>query len=209
LTYTAVIHQFRRESQAVSEQAEASMMLAIEQGFPYWAARGPILRGWALMAQGQRAEGVAQMQQGLAAWRATGAGLLRSYWCALLAEAYGHVGQPEAGLDVLAETLPLMDKTGERCWAAELYRLKGELLLQAVAEAHQAEACFHQALEVARRQRARSWELRAAMSLSRLWQQQGKGGEARDLLSPLYGWFTEGFKTADLQEAKALLEELS
>jgi class 3 adenylate cyclase/predicted ATPase len=209
LTYMAVIHQFRRESQAVSEQAEASTTLAIEQGFPYWAARGPILRGWALTAQGQRAEGLAEMQQGLAAWRATGAGLLRSYWCALLAEVYGQVGQPEAGLDVLAETLPLMDKTGERCWAAELYRLKGELVLQAVAEEHQAEACFHQALEVARRQQARSWELRAAMSLSRLWQQQGKGQEARDLLSPLYGWFTEGFETADLQEAKALLEDLS
>jgi predicted ATPase len=209
LTYTAVIHQFRRESQAVSEQAEASMTLAIEQGFPYWAARGPILRGWALAAQGQRAQGLAYMQQGLAAWRATGAGLLRSYWSALLAEVYGHVGQPEVGLDLLAETLPLTDQVGERCWAAELYRLKGELLLQAVADARQAEACFHLALDVARRQQARAWELRAAMSLSRLWQQQGKGEEARDLLSPLYGWFTEGFETVDLQEAKALLEELA
>ncbi len=131
LTYTAVIHQFRRESPAVSEQAEAGMTLAIEQGFPYWAARGPILRGWALAAQGQRAEGLAYMQQGLAAWRATGAGLLRSYWCALLAEVYGQVGQPEAGLDVLAETCRSSDKAGEQCWAAELYRLQGELSLQA------------------------------------------------------------------------------
>jgi predicted ATPase len=133
---------------------------------------------------------------------------LRSYWCTLLAEVYGQVGQPEAGLDLLAETLPLMDQEGERCWAAELYRLKGELL-QAVADARQAEARFHRALDVARRQQARTWELRAAMSLSRLWQQQGKGEEARDLLSPLYGWFTERFETVDLQEAKALLEALS
>jgi predicted ATPase len=117
--------------------------------------------------------------------------------------------QPEAGLDVLAETLPLTDKMGERCWAAELYRLKGKLLLQAVAAERQAETCFHQALEVARRQQAKLLELRAAMSLSRLWQRQGKRAEAYDLLAPIYGWFTEGFDTADLQEAKALLEGLS
>jgi predicted ATPase len=185
------------------------MTLAIEQGFPYWAARGPILRGWALAAQGQHTEGLAHMQQGLAAWRATGAGLLRSYWCALLAEVYGHVGQPQAGIDLLAETFPQMDKVGEQCWAAELYRLKGDLLLQAAADARQAEACFHLALNIARRQQARAWELRAAMSLSRLWQQHGKRKEAHELLTPLYGWFTEGFDTADLQEAKALLNTLS
>jgi predicted ATPase len=98
---------------------------------------------------------------------------------------------------------------GERCWAAELYRLKGELLLQAVADARQAEACFHLALDVARRQQARAWELRAAMSLSRLWQGQGKRDEAREFLAEVYGWFTEGFETVDLQEAKALLEALS
>jgi predicted ATPase len=117
--------------------------------------------------------------------------------------------QPEAGLDVLAETLPLTDKMGERCWAAELYRLKGKLLLQAVAAERQVETYFHQALEVARRQQAKLLELRAAMSLSRLWQRQGKRAEAYDLLAPIYGWFTEGFDTADLQEAKALLEGLS
>ena len=208
LTYLAVVHQFRRESQAASEQAEASLTLAVEQGFPYWAVRGPILRGWARTAQGRMDEGLAEMQQGLADWRATGAGLLRSYWCALLAEVYGQIGQPEAGLDLVAETLPLSDKVGERCWAAELYRLRGELLLRSVADERQAEACFHQALEVSRRQQARLWELRAAMSLSRLWQRQGKRDAARELLSPLYGWFTEGFETADLREAKALLAEL-
>jgi predicted ATPase len=208
LTYSAVLHQFRRESQTVVEQAETGMTLAIEQGFPYWAARGPILRGWALTAQGQQAEGLAQMQQGLATWRATGAGLLRSYWAALLAEVYGQVGQSAAGVDVLAEALPLMDKLGERVWAAELYRLKGEVLLQAVADECQAEACFYHAVDIARRQQAKLWELRAVMSLSRLWQQQGKREEARQLLEEIYGWFTEGFDTADVQEAKALLNEL-
>ena len=135
--------------------------------------------------------------------------MLRSYWSALLAEVYGQAGQPEVGLALLAETLPLLDQTGERCWAAELYRLKGELLLQAAADAPQAEACFQLALDVARRQQARAWELRAAMSLSRLWQGQGKEEEAYQLLAEVYGWFTEGFESIDLQEAKALLEALS
>ena len=125
------------------------------------------------------------------------------------ARRMGRVGQAEEGLRLLAEALAHVDHTGERYYEAEVYRLKGELLLrQAVPDAPQAEACFQQALAVARRQQAKSWELRAAMSLSRLWQQQGKRAEARELLAPIYSWFTEGFDTPDLQEAKALLEEL-
>ena len=120
------------------------------------------------------------------------------------------MGQPEAGLAALSEALALVEKTGERYYEAELHRLKGELLLQhAAPEVSHAEACFQQALDVARRQQAKSWELRAATSLSRLWQQQGKRAEAHALLAPIYGWFTEGFDTADLQEAKALLEALT
>jgi predicted ATPase len=131
-------------------------------------------------------------------------------YLALLAEAYGKVGQAEAGLTTVAEALAILDKSDERMWEAELHRLKGELLLQQMAShAPQAEACFRQALAVARRQQAKSWELRAAMSLSRLWQRQGKRGEARELLAPIYDWFTEGFDTADLQEAKALLDALA
>jgi predicted ATPase len=129
----------------------------------------------------------------------------------MLAEAYGKVGQAEAGLSVIAEALALMDKIGERGQEAELYRLQGELLLaQAGArqQGQEAEACFHQAVDIASRQQAKSLELRAAMSLSRLWQQQGKRAEARELLAPVYSWFTEGFDTADLQEAGALLEDL-
>jgi predicted ATPase len=149
------------------------------------------------------------MHQGLAAWEATGAELLKPCVLALLAEAYGKVGQADVGLTLLDEALATVNKHGERFYEAELYRLKGELLL-ALSEEHQAEAesCFHQALAIARRQQAKSWELRAAMSLSRLWQQQGKRTEAQALLAPIYGWFTEGFDTVDLQEAKALLEEL-
>jgi predicted ATPase len=133
-----------------------------------------------------------------------------AYFLALLAEAYGKVGLAEEGLSVLAEALAAVDKSGERFWEAELSRLKGELLLmRPVCDEPEAEACFHQAFDIAHRQQATSLELRAALSLSRLWQRQGKRDAARQLLAEIYGWFTEGFDTADLQEAKALLEELS
>ena len=168
------------------------------------------MRGWALTAQGEGAEGIAQMRQGLVAYRATGAELHRPYFLSLLAEAYGKVGQPEEGLTVLVEALATVDNTGERNWEAELHRRKGELLLmQQGQKVGEAEECFRKALDTARRQQAKSLELRAAMSLSRLWQQQGKQEEARQMLAEIYGWFTEGFDTADLQEAKALLEELA
>ena len=128
----------------------------------------------------------------------------------MLAEAYGKVGPAEEGLRVLAEALAAVDKSGGRFWEAELSRLKGELLLmRPVCDEPEAEACFRQAFDIAHRQQATSLELRAAMSLSRLWQQQGKREEARQLLAPTFAWFTEGFDTADLQEAKTLLEELS
>jgi predicted ATPase len=128
---------------------------------------------------------------------------------ALLAETSAQGGQREEGLSLLAEALAMTNDTEERRWEAELYRLRGELLLACSAEQHaKAETCFHQALDVARQQQAKSWELRTATSLARLWQQQGKRAEAYELLAPVYNWFTEGFNTADLQEAKALLEEL-
>jgi predicted ATPase len=136
--------------------------------------------------------------------------LLRPHWLALLAEAYGRAGQPKTGLQVLAEAVTLMATTEMRWSEAEMSWLQGALRLQlASPEIPQAEACFQQALEVARRQQAKSLELRAALSLTHLWQQQGKRQEARDLLAPIYGWFTEGFDTADLRDAKELLEELA
>jgi predicted ATPase len=150
------------------------------------------------------------MHQGLAAWRATGAEVFRSHYLALLAEAYGKAGQAAQGLTTLAEALAVVEGTGERWWEAELHRLRGELLWQyPKARPEEVEACFQQALDIARRQEAESLELRAAMSLVRLWQQQGKRAAAYELLAPIYGWFTEGFDTADLHEAKALLEALA
>jgi predicted ATPase len=135
---------------------------------------------------------------------------MRPHGLSLLAEAYARAGQPEAGLQAVAEALTQVEATEERWCEAELHRLQGTLRLQlASAEADKAEACFQRALDVARRQQAKALELRAALHLSRLWQRQGKRQEAHDLLAPIYGWFTEGFDTADLQEAKALLEELS
>jgi predicted ATPase len=170
---------------------------------------GTIFQGWALAVQGQGEEGFAQIRQGLAAYRTTGAEILLPHMLALLAEAYGQAGQPEARLAALAEALGLVDKTGERTWEAELHRLRGELLLSRANTIEEVEVCFRQALEIARQQQTKSLELRAAMSLSRLWQYQDKRDAARQLLSPIYDWFTEGFDTADLQEARALLEELS
>jgi len=165
--------------------------------------------GWALTVQGQEGEGMAQMHHGLTAWRAMGIEAGLPYWLAMLAEAYGSTGHVGAGRGVLAEALTLVGTTEERWWEADLHRLTGELLLaQSTENAADVEACFHQALDIARRQAAKALELRAAVSLSRLWQQQGKRAEAYELLAPIYGWFTEGFDTADLQEAKALLEAL-
>src|SRR5207248_7964948 len=150
-----------------------------------------------------------KISQGLTAYHAAGAELCRPYFLALLAEVHGTLGQPETGLTMLTEALTLVDTTGERWYESEIYRLKGELLLQQSSDNQaEAESCFHKALAIARNQQAKSFELRTATSLARLWQQQRKRQEAHDLLAPVYAWFTEGFDTADLQDAKALLDIL-
>jgi predicted ATPase len=206
----AWVSQFRRDVPAVHEQAEAAVALSTEQGFPFWAAAGTILRGWALAMQGQDEVGMAQVRQGIAAYRATGAALLVPYYCTLLAGVFAHLGHPEDGLQALAEAHALIEQQEERWWEAEVCRLRGVLLLrQPGASQAEAEAWLQWALDVARRQEAKSLELRAAMSLARLWQRQGKREEACDLLALVYDWFTEGFDTADLQEAKQLLDELA
>jgi predicted ATPase len=208
--YAATVSQYRRDVPAVHEQAEAAVALATGQGFPLWAAIGTSLHGWALAMQGQGEEGLAQVRQGIAAVRATGAALFVPYLCTLLAEVCGHLGHPADGLQALAEADTLVEQHEERYWEAEICRFRGVVLLrQPGTPQAEAEAWLQWALDVARRQEAKSLELRAAMSLSRLWQQQGKQAEARALLAPIYGWFTEGFDTADLQEAKALLDELT
>jgi len=211
LYLTAALHQIRREVQTVQERVEALLGISAERRFALFLAWGTALRGWALAEQGEIEEGIAQMQQGLATWRTMGGKVWLPIPLSFLAEAYGKVGKAEEGLALLTEGLGLVDKNGERCREAELHRLKGKLLLkQSEGETcfRDAETCFRQALEVARRQSAKSWELRVAMSLSHLWQKQGRGEEARKLLQEIYGWFTEGFDTPDLKEAKALLEEL-
>jgi predicted ATPase len=210
LYYTTFLHQLRREWQVVSERAATALTVATAQQNALALTLGPVMRGWALAMQGQGAEGLTQLRQGLDAYRATGTAFQRPYFLSMLAEVHRSLGQPEAGLTALSEALTLVETTGERYYEAELHRLKGELLLpQAAPEVSHAEACFQRALDVARRQEAKALELRAATSLARMWQQQGKRAEAHALLAPVYGWFTEGFDTADLQEAKALLDALA
>jgi class 3 adenylate cyclase/predicted ATPase len=210
LCWAAAFHQYRREVHCTQERAEAAISLATDQGFPYFMAIGSLLRGWALAQQaGQAREGIEQITQGLMTYRATGAELWRPYGLVLLAEVHGTIREPEAGLTVLVEALTLAETTGARWYVSELYRLKGELLLQLSSDNQaEAEASFQHAIRIAQSQQAKSWELRAAISLARLWQSQGKRQEAHDLLAPVYGWFTEGFDTADLQDAKALLDAL-
>lgn len=210
LDHGAWLHRYLREGRLTQECAEADITLSREQGFAFFLAQGTIMQGWALVEQGQKEDGIAQIRQGLAALRATGLEVVRPYWLALLAETCGMEEQVEERLHALAEALGATLKNGWRLWEAELSRIKGELLLKKAAPSeHEAETWFRQALDVARRQQAKSLELRAAMSLSRLWQGQGKRDEARKVLAEICGWFTEGFDTVDLREAKVLLDELS
>jgi class 3 adenylate cyclase/predicted ATPase len=207
--YAAFLHQRRRETPIVQTQADTLLSLATAQGFAMFVGSGMGWRGWGLAAQGQAEAGIAQLQQGLAALVTIEQRNVWWHFLVLLAEVLGHVGHVNEGLRLLAEAMTGFETSGRGDMRAEAYRLQGELRLrQALPEVVQAEACFQQALALARQQQAKSWELRAAMSLARLWQQQGKRAEACELLAPVYGWFTEGFDTADLQEAKVLLEEL-
>ena len=210
LVFAAVLHQFRREVPATQEQATAATTLGTEHGLTSWLGRGRVLHGWTRAMQGQREAGIAEMHQGLAADLAAGSKQFQPYFLGLLAEAHGEGRYPEEGLNVLAEAVAVMDATQLRFHAAELSRLKGALLLQqAVPDVSEAEACFQQAIKIAQHQQAKSWELRAATSLARLWQGQGKRVEARELLAPIYNWFMEGFDTVDLKDANALLEGVS
>ncbi len=208
------MHCYRREGQAACTLAEEAIALSTAQDFPHWLAMALQRRGDALIELGQWEEGTTQLQQGREAYRATGAVLgVRGHNLAAQARGYGWQGKLEEGLQMITEALAGLNQV--RHYEAEMYRLKGELTLaqsrvQSLASNVQKEAeeCFHKAIGIAQQQQAKSWELRAVMSLSRLWQQQGKKHEAHNLLSDIHNWFTEGFDTADLQEAKNLLEEL-
>jgi predicted ATPase len=211
LFYSAYLHQCRREARLVQERAEATIGFCEEQVIaPQFVAMGHVFRGWAVAAGGQANEAIAEMHQGLAALQARGIGARRPYLLTLLADACRRACRVDEGLNALAEALHLVEETGERTWEAEIYRLRGELLLSRSEENElEAKASFNKALEVARRQQAKSWELRAATSLSGLWRDEGKRKEAHELIAPIYDWFAEGFDTADLKEAKALLDELA
>src|SRR5262245_28596721 len=229
LFFSAVLHQLRREEREAQEDAEAAIAVAREHGLALYEAMSTATRGWALMWQGRQEEGIEQMVEGLTNHRLTGAEVILPHFLALLVEAFAKTGQIEQGLRVLEGSLGVVHRNGERYYLAELYRMKGELLLlQAtdqvlsraapggqvvlnvrISEAAQAEACFHQSIEIARQQKAKSWELRAAMSLARLYRNQNRCAEARGVLAQIYNKFTEGFDTADLNEGKALLAELS
>jgi class 3 adenylate cyclase/predicted ATPase len=211
LGMVATLHEVRREIRLTREWAEKTVAYATEQGIPYWSTFAAIQRDWTLAEQSRTGAGIAQMRQSMELYQATGAMLGASRFVTLLAEMYGKSGQIAAGLDLLTEALARVDTMGERYYEAELQRLKGELLWRQdeADAASAADACFRLSLAIARRQSAKSWELRTAISLARLWRAQGKRREARELLAPIYDWFTEGFETADLQDAKRLLAELS
>jgi predicted ATPase len=203
------LHQFRREARAAQENAESMIALSAEHGFSLLSGWANILRGGAMAEQGCHEEGIAQIQDGLAASRAIGAELARTRDLCLLAEACIGSGRLGDALNALMEALAAADEKQLRFYEAETHRLKGELLLkQNVSNVAEAQKCFERAIEIARNQSARSMELRATMSLARLLAKQGERDEARKMLADIYNWFTEGFDTADLKDAKKLLEEL-
>jgi predicted ATPase len=202
-----MFNKMRREAQAVKDNAEELMRLSKEK-VPAWFDTGTYYRGEALAMLGQVQEGIRQIREGMAASQSIGARCYLSGILGALAEAQAKAGHLEEGLVTLAEALALVEETNERYCEAELYRLRAELLLMQGDDA-EAEASFHKAIEVARRQQAKSWELRAAISLARLWQKQGRTDEAGQVLGQVYGWFAEGFDTPDLKEAKALLDEIA
>jgi predicted ATPase len=208
--FVGFLHQYRRDARAVEETAEGVIALSAEHGFIQLLADTTVLRGWAMAQQGRHEEGIAQIQEGLAAARATGVQLWRPYFLCLLAEAYMETGKLDDGLTALKEALATAEEHENRHNRAEIHRLKGELLLkQDDSNTAEAQSCFERAIDVARNQSAKSWELRATMSLARLLTKQGHRDEARMMLAEIHNWFTEDFETADLKDAKALIDELN
>ena len=210
LHHDCLFHELRREPVLAREQALALTTFATEHGLPFWQALGRIFRGWALATCGQRDDGIAELRVGLAAYRATSGRLYLPYALALLADVCHQAGERAAGLEVLAEARAVLDETGLRGFESRVHRVEGRLvLLGPEPDAAAAERCFERAIGIARRQGARLSELRAALDLGRLWRDQGQRSRAGDLVAPLYAGFSEGFETADLRDAAALLDELA
>jgi predicted ATPase len=201
---------FARDVATVYAHSNDCVALASEHEFAFWAAYGRILQGWAIAQQGEATTGIALILDGLAAKEATGDRALAPLNLTLLAEALALAGKIEEALAALDDALAKAAVSGERGWDAEIHRLRGELTGRLPhPDPAKAEDSFRTALAIAREQGTRGYEMRAATNLARLWREQGRRGEARDLLAPLYASFTEGFDTADLKEAKGLLDELT
>jgi predicted ATPase len=208
LIWAATLDNLRREFAMAQGRAEAAVEIAGKHRMSAWFGHASVCRGFALVGLGHQAEGIAQIQAGLAAWHVTGARLLDTQWLGFLAEAHLQADQLGEALSALDRAIETAAVTAESHYQAELYRLKGVLLAE-TGDAAEAASWLQRAIDVARSQQAKSLELRAATSLARLWRDQGKRAQAHDLLAPVYGWFTEGFDTADLKDAKALLDELA
>jgi tetratricopeptide (TPR) repeat protein len=219
LIFLAFFYLLRREGRIAQQWVSEALRLATELDFLLYAALGTLVRGATLTAQGREPEGFSDIRQGLSACRTLGAKFMQPWGLAMLAKSYAQTGQPEEGLHALADARALIASTSEELYGIEITRLEGELRLQVdkqvpdmgpdSSSSAAAEHCFEQALTLARNRQVRWWELRAAMSLAQLWQHQGRHAEAYDLLAPVYNWFTEGFDTVDLQEARAMLETLT
>jgi adenylate cyclase len=208
LHHDCLFHQFAREALVVRQQADALITLADEHGLPFWQALGKIFRGWALVEAGQGRAGQAELQTGLAAYRATAGGLYLPYALILLSEVCRARGELAAGLEASAEAKSAIEANGVRGFEAQAHQVEGALR-QASGDLEAAAACFQRAMAVAHGQQARLSELRAAVNLASLWHEQGRRTEAYDLVAPLYAWFTEGLQLADLRAAAALLDQLA
>jgi predicted ATPase len=206
--FLAIVRQFRRETTAVQEIAERTIALSSEHGLSLWLANAMCMHGWAIAEQGRQEEGSAKVREGLAATHVAGNDLVRPYYLFLLAEACEGASRIDDGLSTLADALAVVDKN--RGPETEIHRLRGELLLkQNNSNVAEAQNCFERSIEIARSRSAKSCELRSTMSLARLLQKQGNRDEARTILAEIYNWFSEGFDTADLKDAKALLDQLA
>ena len=209
LSYAAILHIYRKEPRKVQEQAKAAIAIATEKGFVFWNAFAEMFLGWAISAQGQRQKGLTLLKKSVTDWQATGAKLGGTQFLALLAEVYGKAENVQTGLDVVTNALALIQKNEERLGEAELCRIKGDLLLMKGSDEVEAENCFKQGIEISKCQCAKSLELRSSISLARLWQAQCKHKDAKRVLAEIYNSFDEGLNTADLKEARSLLEMLS
>jgi predicted ATPase len=203
-------HTCRRDFAAATSRFDELIVLAEEKGAPYWKATGTVLRGGLFAVFGKASDAVLAITSGITSHRSTGATLNEPWHLAHLAIAYAELGQLDDARRCIEDAIEKVERSKEKWCEAEVHRIAGEVALKSPAQdTEKTEKYFDRALDVARQQQTKSWELRAAMSMARLWRDQGKLQQARELLAPVYGWFTEGFDTLDLKDAKTLLDELA